>query len=357
MITIHELLEEMVGKKSTDLHITAGAPPIYRIDGELVRTEYEELSPAMTQRLIYSILTEDQKKRFETHKELDLSFGLKGVSRFRCNVFLQRGCVAAAMRTIPYEILTFKELGLPDVVPKLCRKKKGLILVTGPTGSGKTTTLASMLDMINNERPEHIITVEDPIEYVFKHRKAMVNQREVGADTDSFGNALKYVLRQDPDVVLIGEMRDIETMKVALTVAETGHLTFATLHTNSTAETINRLIDSFPAEQQGQVRSQLAFVLEAVICQQLIRRANGKGRTLAAELMVVTPAIRAAVREEKVHQIYGMMQAGQKYGMQTLNQCLFRMYTEGKISYESAMIYSTIPDELERMIIESQKQK
>ncbi len=355
MITLHELLEELVARKATDLHITAGAPPVFRIDGELVKTEYEEMSPAMTQRLIYSVLTEDQKKRFEMSKELDLSFGLKGVSRFRCNVFLQRGCVAAALRTIPYEILSFKELGLPDIVPKLCKKKKGLILVTGPTGSGKTTTLASMIDMINNERPEHIITVEDPIEYVFKHRRAMVNQREVGADTDSFHNALKYVLRQDPDVVLIGEMRDIETMSVALTVAETGHLTLATLHTNSTAESINRLIDSFPAEQQSQVRSQLAFVLEGVISQQLIRRATGKGRILAAEVMVCTPAIRSAIREEKVHQIYSMMQAGQKYGMQTMNQCLHRLFQEGKISFESAMIYTAMPEELERMIADDKK--
>jgi twitching motility protein PilT len=293
------------------------------------------------------VLTDAQKHKFEENSELDLSFGVKGLSRFRANIFMQRGAVAGAFRTIPFEIRGFKDLGLPEIVNELVKKPRGLILVTGPTGCGKSTTLAAMIDRINTERHDHIITVEDPIEYLHQHKKCLVNQREVSADTVSFKAALKYVLRQDPDVVLIGEMRDLETIEAALTVSETGHLTLATLHTNSAVQTINRIIDVFPPHQQEQIRVQLSFVLEGIIAQQLITKKSGKGRALAIELLVPNPAIRNLIREDKVHQIYSMMQTGQaRFGMQTMNQSLFELYSKGYISYEDAIGRSTIPEEM-----------
>jgi len=340
----------MIEKKASDLHITAGLPPQFRINGHIASSDHESLTPEITLQITYSILNEEQQKRFEAEHELDFSFGVKGLSRFRANVFLQRGVTSLAIRQIPYEILSMRELGLPNVVMKLSEKQKGLLLVTGPTGSGKSTTLASIIDKINTERSNHIITIEDPIEYVHQHKKCIVNQREVRADTDSFTAALKHVLRQDPDVILIGEMRDLETMGAALTIAETGHLTLATLHTNSTYESINRIVDSFPASQQGQVRAQLAFVLEGVVTQQLIPKKNGNGRSMCCEIMVCTPAIRATIRDDKIHQIYGLMQAGQKFGMQTMNQALFDATIKGDISTEEAMRRSSDPEELSKML-------
>jgi len=350
MVNLRDLLHEMIEKRASDLHITAGLPPQLRVDGTIVSTSHEKLTPEDTLQITYSVLNEQQQKRFEEEKELDLSFGVKGLSRFRANVFLQRGVVSLAIRQIPYEILEMKQLGLPPVVEKLAEKHQGLILVTGPTGCGKSTTLASVIDKINQERRCHIVTIEDPIEYIHQHKRCIVNQREVKADTDSFGAALKHVLRQDPDVILIGEMRDLETMQAALTIAETGHLTLATLHTNSTYESINRIVDSFPASQQEQVRAQLAFVLEGVITQQLIPRAKGKGRALVCELMVCTPAIRACIRDDKVHQIYGLMQAGQKFGMQTMNQALFNACVKGDIATEEGLRRSGDPEELSNML-------
>jgi twitching motility protein PilT len=350
MVNLRDLLVEMIEKKASDLHITAGLPPQLRIDGHIASTSHEKLTPEDTLQITYSVLNEEQQKRFEADKELDFSFGVKGLSRFRANVFLQRGVVSLAIRQIPYEIMEMKQLGLPPVVEKLAEKHQGLILVTGPTGCGKSTTLASMIDKVNRERRCHIVTIEDPIEYIHQHKKCIVNQREVKADTESFGAALKHVLRQDPDVILIGEMRDLETMGAALTIAETGHLTFATLHTNSTYESINRIVDSFPASQQEQVRAQLAFILEGVITQQLIPKANGRGRVLVCEVMVCTPAIRATIRDDKVHQIYGLMQAGQKFGMQTMNQGLFNACVKGDISQDEALRRSTDVEELSGML-------
>jgi twitching motility protein PilT len=349
-VTMRDLLEEMVRKKASDLHLTAGLPAQFRIDGQIVSSDSEPLVPEMTKSLTYSILNEEQRKRFEIERELDLSFGVRGLSRFRANAFLQRGVVSIAIRQIPYEILSLKELGLPDVVDRLANKSKGLILVTGPTGCGKSTTLASVVDKINTERRCHIITIEDPIEYVHHHKRCIVNQREVQADTHSFANALKYVLRQDPDVILVGEMRDLETIQAALTIAETGHLTLATLHTNSTYEAINRIVDDFPEHQQGQIVAQLAFVLEGVITQQLMPRIGGRGRVLACEVLICTPAVKALIREKKVHQIYSHMQAGQKFGMQTMNQALYKLYVTREISLEEAMGRSSDITELEQML-------
>lgn len=348
-VTMKQLLEEMVQRNSTDLHLTTGAPPMYRIDGDLVPTNYEILTPELIQNLIYSVLNDQQKKKFEMEWELDFSFGIAGLSRFRGNCFQQRGSVAAALRTIPFEIRGFKELGIPLVVQELANRPKGLILCTGPTGSGKSTTLAAVIDKVNSERRCHIVSVEDPIEYLFRHKKAIINQRQVGSDTKSFGNALKYVLRQDPDVVMIGEMRDPETIGTTLTIAETGHLTLATLHTNSCAESIHRIIDVFPPHQQGQVRSQLAFVVEGVITQQLIPKIGG-GRVLSCEVMVATPAIRALIRDEKEHQIYSTIQAGLKYGMQTMNQSLFNLYAKRTITLETAFDYTPNIEEFEHMV-------
>jgi len=351
MATLYDLLKMMIEKKASDLHITTGSSPRLRIDGKLVSIDHPSLAPADTKALCYSILTDAQKHKYEENNELDLSFGVKGLSRFRANIFMQRGAVAGAFRTIPFEIRGFKDLGLPEIVGELVKKPRGLFLVTGPTGSGKSTTLAAMVDRINTERSEHIITVEDPIEYLHPHKKCLINQREVNADTASFKAALRYVLRQDPDVVLIGEMRDLETIEAALTVSETGHLTLATLHTNSAVQTINRVIDVFPPHQQEQIRVQLSFVLEGIFAQQLIPKKSGQGRVLSVELLVPNPAIRNLIREDKIHQIYSMMQTGQaKFGMQTMNQSLYELYSKGLITYEDAIGKSAVPDELLQMI-------
>jgi len=348
-ITMRQLLEEMVQRNSTDLHLTTGAPPMYRIDGELVPTNYEIMTPELIQNLVYSVLNDQQRKKFEMEWELDFSFGIAGLSRFRGNCFRQRGSVAAAIRTIPFEIRGFKELGIPLVVQELSSRPKGLILCTGPTGSGKSTTLAAIIDKVDSERRCHIVSVEDPIEYLFRHKKAIINQRQVGSDTKSFANALKYVLREDPDVVMVGEMRDVETIATTLTIAETGHLTLATLHTNSCAETVHRVIDVFPPYQQGQVRAQLAFVIEGVVTQQLLPKIGG-GRVLAAEVMVATPAIRALIRDQKEHQIYSTIQAGAKYGMQTMNQALYDLYAKRCITLETAFDYTPNIEEFEHMV-------
>jgi len=346
-IGLRKLLTEMIQKGASDLHITVGERPKIRIDGDLVDSSVQHvLTPKDTLQIAYSILTENQKKRFETEDELDFSFGVQNLSRFRGNVFKQRGCVAMAIRQIPYEIKGIQELGLPPVVAKMAEKPRGLVLVTGPTGSGKSTTLAAMLDKINEERKGHIITIEDPIEFIHRHKNCTVNQREVGADTQSFKAALKYALRQDPDVILVGEMRDLETISAALTIAETGHLVLATLHTNSAAESVNRIIDAFPSHQQSQVRAQLAFVLEGVVTQTLLPRANGKGRVVASEVMICTPAIRAVIRDEKVHQIYSLMQAGKKHGMQTMNDSLEQLYMQNEVTLEEALKRSADPNEL-----------
>ena len=351
MANLHQLLKAMIEKGGSDLHITTSSPPQLRIDGKLQPLKMPPLSPPETKQLCYSVLTDAQKHKFEETNELDLSFGVRGLSRFRANVFMQRGAVAGAFRAIPYKIKTFEELGLPKVVTELTKRPRGLILVTGPTGSGKSTTLATIIDKINTERQEHIITIEDPIEYLHPHKSCLVNQREVGADTSGFKNALKYILRQDPDVVLLGEMRDLETIEAALTVAETGHLAFATLHTNSCVQTINRIVDVFPAYQQPQIRAQLSFVLEGVLSQTLLPRANGPGRALALEVMVPNPAIRNLIREDKVHQIYSQMQIGQdKFGMQTMNQALAGLYLKRLISMDDAIARSSDPDELRNLI-------
>jgi len=351
MPNLHQLLKAMIEKGASDLHITTGSPPQLRIDGKLIPLKTAPLTAPETKQICYSILTDSQKHKFEEESELDLSFGVKGLSRFRANIFMQRGAVAGAFRTIPFRILSFEELGLPPVIVELARKPRGLILVTGPTGSGKTTTLASILDRINTERNEHIVTIEDPIEYLHAHKGCVVNQREVGADTKGFKNALKYILRQDPDVVLIGEMRDLETIEAALIVAETGHLAFATLHTNSAVQTINRIIDVFPPYQQPQVRAQLSFVLEGVLSQTLLPRADGPGRVLSIEVMIPNPAIRNLIREDKIHQIYSQMQVGQdKFGMQTMNQSLTTLYKRRLITLENAFGRSGDPDELRNLI-------
>src|SRR5205809_2806782 len=328
-----DLLQILVDRGGSDLHITSGTYPQLRINGRLTQlTQFEQLTPQDTRRLAYGILSETQKQKFEEESELDLSFGIQGLARFRCNVYRQRGAVGAAIRLIPYKIRAFDELGLPPIVQQLAERPKGLILVTGPTGSGKSTTLAAMIDKVNTERHEHIVTIEDPIEFVHPHKACLVNQREVYSDTLSFQKALKSILRQDPDVALAGDVRDLETIQAALTIAETGHLTFATLHTNSCAQSVDRIIDVFPPHQQSQVRAQLALVLEAIFNQMLVPRRDGRGRSLAMEILMATPAIRNMIREEKVHQIYSAMQAGQKFGMQTMNQSLANLYLRGQIS-------------------------
>jgi len=341
----------MVDKGASDLHVTTGSPPQVRVRGQLYPLDSPVLDPKSVRELLYSILTEAQKHKFEEEQELDLSFGIKGIARFRANIFVQRGALAGVFRMIPYEIMPLDGLGLPPVVMKLTSLPRGLILVTGPTGCGKSTTLAAFLDKINTERHDHIVTIEDPIEFVHKHKGCLVNQREIGSDSKSFANALKYILRQDPDVVFIGEMRDLETMQAALTISETGHLVFATLHTNSAVQTVNRIVDAFPAHQQSQIRAQLAFVLEAVIAQQLIPRLDGKGRVLASEVMISTPAIRNLIREDKIHQIYSQMQVGQtKHGMQTMNQSLLNLYLRKLISLDDALGRSLDPEELRQMM-------
>jgi twitching motility protein PilT len=351
MPNLHQLLKAMIEKGASDLHITTGTPPQLRIDGRLVPLKTPPLTPVETRQLCYSVLTDAQKSKFEEENELDLSFGVKGLSRFRSNIFMQRGAVAGAFRTIPFKILSFQELGLPPVVQDLAKRPRGLVLVTGPTGSGKSTTLASIIDKINGERHEHIITVEDPIEYLHPHKNCIVNQREVGADTQSFKRALKYILRQDPDVVLVGEMRDLETIESALVISETGHLTFATLHTNSCVQSVNRILDVFPPYQQPQVRAQLSFVLQGILAQQLMPKASGQGRVLCVEVMVPNPAIRNLIREDKVHQIYSQMQVGQsKFGMQTMNQSLYMLYSKKLITLDEALGRSSDVDELRNMM-------
>jgi len=348
---LRELLEEMIERDASDLHITAGERPKLRVDGEIGNSKVETaLTPKETLQLAYSVLTENQKKRFENEDELDFSFGIQNLARFRGNCFKQRGCVSMVIRQIPFSIKTFDELGLPAVLRTLSERPRGLVLVTGPTGSGKSTTLAAMIDKINKERRGHIITIEDPIEFIHRHQGCIVNQREVGTDTQSFGNALKYALRQDPDIVLIGEMRDLETVQAALTIAETGHLAFATLHTNSAAETINRVIDVFPAHAQSQIRAQLAFVLEGVVTQTLLQRATGKGRVMAAEIMVCTPAIRALIRDDKVHQILSSMQAGKKHGMATMLDSLYQLYMSREVTLEEALRIASDQNEFLRMV-------
>jgi twitching motility protein PilT len=348
---LRSLLEEMLQKDASDLHITAAERPKLRVDGDIVDSSVAEvLTPKDTLQLAYSVLTENQKKRFETDDELDFSFGIQNLARFRGNVFKQRGCVAMVIRMIPFNVRTFQELGLPPVIAKLAERPRGLILVTGPTGSGKSTTLAAIIDKINKERKGHIITVEDPIEFIHRHQSCLVNQREIGTDTKTFASALKYALREDPDVILVGEMRDLETVAAALTIAETGHLVLATLHTNSAAESINRVIDVFPSNQQSQVRAQLAFVLEGVVTQTLLPRLKGRGRSMAAEIMVATPAIRALIRDDKVHQIYSAMQSGKKFGMQTMNDALYQLYTAREVAQEECERVSHDPKEFLRMI-------
>ncbi|HEV8177538.1 MAG TPA: type IV pilus twitching motility protein PilT [Gemmatimonadales bacterium] len=348
---LRSLLEEMLQRDASDLHITAAERPKLRVDGDMADSLVAEvLTPKDTLQLAYSVLTENQKKRFETEDELDFSFGIQNLARFRGNVFKQRGCVAMVIRMIPFNVRTFQDLGLPAIIAKLAERPRGLILVTGPTGSGKSTTLAAIIDKINKERKGHIITVEDPIEFIHRHQSCIVNQREIGTDTKSFASALKYALREDPDVILVGEMRDLETVAAALTIAETGHLVLATLHTNSAAESINRVIDVFPSNQQSQVRAQLAFVLEGVVTQTLLPKLKGRGRSMAAEIMVATPAIRALIRDDKVHQIYSAMQSGKKFGMQTMNDALYQLYTSREVAQEECERVSHDPKEFLRMI-------
>ncbi len=349
--TLQEFLKIVIEKDATDLHITTNVPPMIRINGVLVPIDHPPLTAYDTKNLIYSVLNDAQKKKFEENLELDFSFGIKGLARFRANIFMQRGAVAGAFRRIPWEIYSFEYLGIPPRVAELCNKPRGLILVTGPTGSGKSTTLAAMIDKINSERPCHIVTIEDPIEYLHQHKKAIVNQRELYSDTLSYANALKSVLREDPDVVLIGEMRDRETVEAALNIAETGHLTFATLHTNSASQSITRIIDIFPPHQQPQVRTQLSLVLEGVLTQALLPRADGKGVVLAMEILIPTPAVRNLIREDKIHQIYSVMEtSGEKHGMQTFNQSLANLYFRKLITLETAMSYSHYPEELADII-------
>jgi twitching motility protein PilT len=351
MATLPELLKTMVEMDGSDLHIATNSPPQIRVNGRLERLAQPELQPAETKQLVYSVLTDSQKKRFDETLELDFSFGIRGLARFRCNLFNQRGAVGAVYRLIPEKIRTFQDLGLPAVLGSLSERPRGLVLVTGPTGSGKSTTLAAMIDKINIERHEHILTIEDPIEYIHAHKNCLVNQREVHSDTNSFSNALRAALREDPDIVLIGEMRDLETVEAALKIAETGHLTFGTLHTNSAAQTINRIIDIFPANQQAQIRTQLSLVLEGIVCQSLLPRADGKGRVVSLEILVPSPAIRNLIRDDKIHQIYGAMQTGQeKLGMQTANQSLASLVMRRTITLDTAMGASSNRDELQDMI-------
>lgn len=350
VVDLSQLLKEMVRQEASDLHIGVGSAPRIRVNERLLTVGKEELNANASKDLIYSILTNEQKARFERDKELDFAFTKEGLGRFRVNVFWQRGYVGVAIRALPFKIRTFEECGLPvKVAENFCKKSKGLVLVTGATGSGKSTTLASMVDWINERKDNHIITIEDPIEYVHTNKKSVIDQREVGSDTHSFPNALKHVLREDPDVILIGEMRDLETMESALTIAETGHLVFATLHTSDSVQTINRIIDVFPARQQSQVRTQLSFVLLGVLSQQLIPSLSGKGRVLAVEVLIANHAIKSQIRESKAHQVFSSIQTGQKEGMQTMNQSLFRLVTGGDISKEDALSRTTELQDLERM--------
>lgn len=350
-MTLPDLLQTTLSLGGSDLHLSVGSPPQVRVNGDLRRLDQQVLTPEITRALVYSVLSDAQKKVFEEKWEQDLAFGLEGVGRFRCNVFFQKAAVGAVFRLIPERIPSLEELGLPPVLSRLADRPRGLVLVTGPTGSGKSTTLAAMIDRINTMRPVHILTVEDPIEYLHTHKTALVNQREVHADTRTFNNALRGALREDPDVVLVGEMRDLETMEAAMKLAETGHLTLATLHTNSAAQTVTRIIDAFPAHQQSQIRTQLSLVLEGICCQSLLPKANGTGRVAALEILVATPAIRNLIREDKIHQIYSTMQAGQeKYSMQTMNQALAKFMMSRVISREVGMSASSNKEELTQMM-------
>ncbi len=353
MVTMSELFIMMHEKNASDLHLTAGATPMLRIDGDLVQTPFEKLTPEMCQTLIFSLMTDAQRQRFEATNELDFAFGIKGMGRLRMNAYRQRGVVGAAIRSIPSKYKTFEELNLPPVVYELMKMTKGLLLITGPTGSGKSTTLASMIDYLNEHRNYHIVTIEDPIEYVHTHKKSIVNQREVGADTETFGAALRHVLRQDPDVILIGELRDLETIGAALNIAETGHLVFATLHTSDASQTINRIIDVFPPHQQEQIRVQLSFVLQGVFAQQLLPMASGTGRTLACEVLIANSAVRNLIREQKIEQIPTIIQTGGKFGMVTMNQSLVELYKKQKISYQEAVNRSTDPEDLKKLLQKS----
>jgi twitching motility protein PilT len=350
MASLPDLLRVLVEKEGSDLHITTETPPQIRVHGHLQRLDGSNLTAAETKQLAYSVLTDAQKKRFEETLELDFSFGIRGLARFRCNMFNQRGAVGAVYRVIPEKIRSFQDLGLPAVMATLAERPRGLVLVTGPTGSGKSTTLAAMIDKINKERHDHILTIEDPIEFVHQHQSCLVNQREVHSDTQSFAMALRAALREDPDIVLIGEMRDLETVESALRIAETGHLTFGTLHTNSAAQTINRIIDIFPSSQQSQIRTQLSLVLEGIVCQALLPKIGG-GRVASLEIMIPTPGIRNLIREDKIHQIYSAMQTGQeKMGMQTMNQALATLYQQKKVTLDTALAASSNKDELQDLI-------
>jgi twitching motility protein PilT len=349
-LDIRSLLRDLIQMRGSDLHLTVNSPPRVRVDQQIIALSYDTLTPEQSKSLAYSILTDKQQKKLELDFEVDFAFGVDGLSRFRGNVFFQRGSLTTVIRAIPFEIPPLEQLKLPRICHTFPAKPKGLVLVTGPTGSGKSTTLAAIIDRINVERAVHIITIEDPVEYVHAHKQAIVNQREVGADTKSFATALKYVLRQDPDVIMVGEMRDLETIQAALTAAETGHLVFATLHTNSATESVNRIIDVFAPHQQGQVRGQLSMTLEAVVTQKLLPRKGGSGVVLAAEVMMCTPAIRALIRENKVHEMYGILQVSQKYGMVTMNMSLYDLVAAGQVSAERALSNSNLPEELERML-------
>ncbi|MBL8729984.1 MAG: type IV pilus twitching motility protein PilT [Planctomycetes bacterium] len=351
MVSMEELLNLMVQRGGSDLHISVGAPPKIRIDGKLVDTEYEPLMPESTKKLVYSVISPDQVAKFEKNLEIDFSFGVANLGRFRTNAFIQRGSVAAVLRVIPFEVYDFQTIGLPvKVCEWICNLPRGLVLCTGSTGSGKSTTLASMVNYLNESRQSHIVTIEDPIEFLHRNKSCLVNQREVGGDTHGFERALKSVLRQDPDIVLVGEMRDLETIEAALTLAETGHLTFATLHTSDVQQTVNRIVDVFPAHQQQQIRTMLSFTLQAVVCQQLVPRIHGKGRVLAAEIMVVNPAIRALIRDNKAHQIMSTIQTGGAVGMRTMNQSLFELYRAGTISYEDALEHTGDEADFQRLM-------
>src|SRR5512132_4196466 len=350
-LSLSDLLKKLLELNGSDLHITTNSPPQVRVHGHLNPLDLPQLTPAETKQLAYSVMTDSQKHRFEENLELDFSFGLKGLARFRANVFNQRGASACVFRLIPFEIKSFHQLGLPPVVSKLCDKPRGLVLVTGPTGSGKSTTLAAMIDKVNTGRHDHILTIEDPIEFVHMNKNCVVNQRELHADTKSFTDALRAALREDPDVVLIGEMRDLETIESALRIAETGHLTFGTLHTNSATSTINRIIDVFPSHQQPQIRAQLSLVLEGIMCQALLPKVGGQGRAMCMEILVPNSAVRNLIREDKIHQIYSSMQSGQdKFGMQTFNQSLATLYFQKQITLETAIMRSSNPDELQEMV-------
>lgn len=350
-LSLHQLLKTALDKGASDLHITAGTAPAIRVDGGVLPLKFPVLSPTDCKRLCYSILTDSQKSRFEEEQELDLSFGVKGLARFRANIFVQRGVVSGVFRQIPFRIQTFQELGLPPVVSEMCSKPRGLVLITGPTGTGKSTTLASIIDKINRETKQHILTIEDPIEFLHPHKSCIVNQREVFSDTESYKKALKYVLRQDPDVVMLGELRDLESIEAALTISETGHLCFATLHTSNAVQTINRLVDAFPPHQQPQIRAQLSFVLEGIVSQILLPRASGVGRVVAAEILIPNPAIRNLIRDDKLHQVYSQMQIGQgKHGMITLNQSLADLYLRRQITLDEAVSASSDQEELRNIL-------